>query len=64
MPRGQGQATTSPGSMWLLCPLSSGSWAWESIHPQPLGRDLGLWWAFRLDENVLEPGKGTRVYTH
>ena len=36
MPRGQGQAITSPGSMWLLCPLSSGSWAWESIHPQPL----------------------------
>ena len=35
-------------------------------HPSSasLGRDLGLWWAFRLDENVLEPGKGTLFYTH
>lgn len=35
-------------------------------HPSSasLGRDLGLWWAFRLGESTLEPGKGTPFDTH
>ena len=47
--------------------VSSGFWLLGlGGHPfsASQSRDLGLWWAFRLGENFLGPGKRTPFYIH